>query len=237
MLANLGNTSSFFGDLSKLRGGPRSVAAILATYRAKVKRINDDPRLSAQAKRDDVEAALKEALLALAGIESTTTVALDSLRAKVKAALTVKLDPQEALAAELRQGRAWERAKTLLAAKVEPFTVIQRAADAGDRDSLLALAAELPTWLEAAGYPQSYISEATAAIRTAERPMLDSKQALARDIEAELAKGLPQLQAAINFGRYDLTGGPGGDRPRSTVSVIPAWEHRETIDVSEGEAA
>lgn len=230
MLASVKNTSSFFGDLSKLRGGPQQVAAILTAYRAKVKAINADPRLNDQAKKGDREAALKEAMLALVEVDATTKVAQESLKAKVKAALTVKLDPQEALAAELRQGRAWERAKTLLAAGMEPFRVIQRATDANDRDALTVLADELPTWLEAAKYPSSYITEASAAIRKAERPMLDERQTLARDIEDELGKSLPQLQAAINMGRFDLE---GGDRGRAAVSVIPAWEHKEILNVEE----
>ena len=230
MLANVPRTSSFFGDLNKLRSGPQNVAAILTAYRAKVKTINADSRLNEQAKRDDREAASNEALLALIEIDATAKTVQDSLIGKIKASLTVKLEPQEALAAELRQGRAWERAKMLLAAKVEPFTVIQRAGDAGDRDMLTVLAAELPTWLEAAQYPTSYINEALAAIRKAERPTLDERQALARNIEDELNKGMPQLQAAINMGRFDLT---SKDQGRAAITVIPAWEHKEVLNVEE----
>lgn len=230
-MASLEAKYGFFININKLRTSPQVVVDALLQYRRKVRAIQNDQRLSEQAKGNDTEAARREALLTLAELDGGARTAIETLQGKIKSSLTEKLEPQEALAIEMRRGRAWERAKALLeSGRVQPLAMIQRASDEGDRDMLSALAGEMPTWLEVKDYEADFIKLAKSEIRKAERPLLDERGQMARDIEDEVTKGAPQLQAAINMARYELE---DSFEARPPVTIIPAWNHKEVLRVEE----
>jgi hypothetical protein len=155
-----------------------------------------DPNLSAEGlerrraeMRDRARAALAEDV---AELERTAARAADTVRRAAAAADQGPTDPSEALLAEMRQSRAWDRARLLLESGRPVGEVIASA----DLDTLRALRAELPAYLTAQ-------TERPAGTEGGSWTEVDTA-AVARTVEKTLADRLPGDQGAALRSRLEL---------------------------------
>lgn len=220
---------TYYTNLNMLRNMPQGIVDLLLNYRAKVQNIASNRMISALAMKEQSRAAREGALNELDQMSQDAQRAADTLRIGVKMAIKPKLSTEEALLFEMRQQRAWDRHRGLLESGKTPLELIQRAADSADGEALMALEAELPAWMEARGNPSDLIKSTISEIRRLERPLLNDKQQLARDIESEVDKGLPQLTSAIEMARLEVSEGNHG--AWGQTSIIPAWFFKETLTV------
>lgn len=133
-----------------------------------------------------------------------------------------------ALLAETREQRAWQRAVRALEGGRSPAGLIDEAEAEGDRDTLAALRAELPAYLEAEAAGEQgfesvlgkvYVDQAsptqkywalTRRIDRALTPLLSEPLASAREGQQRLEAAWPRVEAALSNAQATAEGRGGG---------------------------
>lgn len=122
----------------------------ITEYRKKAKAIQDDTRLTAQAKQSDLD-KLKESFLKndFGAIRKTVEGVTGDLRKQLTPVHTTTTDTNALLLDELREQRAWARIKPLLDATPPErlVTVIEEFAEGRNPATVATLRAELPVYI------------------------------------------------------------------------------------------
>lgn len=212
----------FKSDLKTLRSTPARLAQISAKLARDIQAVRSDQRYSDAYKSEQIDALRANARQQVEGLREAAKTTERRLREKITATRNEQPTGDAALVRELAIGRAWRRAERLLNTGSDAIGLIQEAAEASDLMMLNALREELPTFLRSTGATPT-IQPALKLIDRLELPLLGPDQQAAREVEAEIASGLPQLNSAIEFIGWAISG--------QDIKVIPGWAHREVINI------
>jgi hypothetical protein len=215
-------------DLDVLRNTPKKLAAIPTKLERDIAAVKSDSRFNETYKAERIRLLREAASQQIESLHQAAQNTEQSLRKKITSSVNQKPASNEAtIARELALDRAWRRSERLLdSGEADAMSLIQEAAQSSDLTMLQALREELPSYLRAKG--QTSISKlAVDLITKLETPLLPPAQREAREAEIELERGMPQLNSATHF----IRGAVNGDR----VTIIPAWEWKQTLSVQEGQ--
>lgn len=171
-----------------------------------------DPRYTEEANRTrQAEARAAAQKAALDGLTALETVAEDAIgRVRRYAESRAPIAPSEALLQEMRQARAWDRARALLDAGRNVQDVVSSA----DLDTLKALRVELPSYLaaqqpkprgmEAAGWTEPDPAPVLRLIDQAMVPLLPAGTAARVQAGLDLAAIEPGMRAVLEGLRSEI---------------------------------
>ena len=163
------------------------------------------------------QGARDEARRKLDRIDADVESAADTIRRYDHTMNTPKyVSNQDALLAEMKEQRAWNRYRPLLDAGKDPLQVIGSAAE--DPVALRTLQQELPYYLEAKDPFTSgdYLATIRAELDSAYEPYLDRWQREARAMVRGLETGLYRLQVGGQFVNEEVKGS-------SNAVNMPTW--------------
>ncbi|MFF0506830.1 hypothetical protein ACFYUH_24935 [Streptomyces fimicarius] len=197
-----------------------------------------DPRFTAEANRTRREAARREvqqeALEALAALEEEAEAAITRVRSISQQ--QSPLSASDALLAETRQARAWDRVRPMLEANRSVQDLVRGA----DLDTLQALRAELPAFLsarvqkpqglDALGWTEPDTDRALRLVDQAMVPLLPSGPASWKQAGLDLAAMEPGLRLSLQGFREEVTT-PGSGRGLENAIAV------RLADQEAGEAA
>ncbi|MEU8490044.1 hypothetical protein [Pseudonocardia alni] len=131
------------GAVTALHGVPAAAEQIVDRLVSELHRVRtaDLEKLGTEWRDRENERALAEANAAADRLAEAAAGHIRTV-AEFTTAQAGPVDPNVALLAEIRQGKAWDRLRTQLDAGVDALTLIGRARDAADHDALTALRAE-----------------------------------------------------------------------------------------------
>jgi hypothetical protein len=223
--------------LNLLRALPLRLVALLQGHGEQRQRIATQQRISTRASADENVAAQQRQAQELTTLNEKTQASIAELRGeatKWKTAAESDIsrrlgrpapaDSNEALLREMREQRAWARVRPLLD-QVQPLTLdkavgehVMKALANGDDDTLFALRAELPAYVEARG-----ASEIMPVILS----VLDGKMAEVRPGVSDVLRERRELEVGM---RRLLTGFAQAEymvKQGDFSTVIPAWSPKD----------
>lgn len=131
-----------------LAESPHKAEEIRRAFPDRIAEFTANDQLSDSYRKELIDKARQDALDALDGIKRTAQAARETLEQAARELSEPSGDTSAQLLDETRQGRAWERIRPQLDKGRGPRDLIAEAEKARDRSALLALAAELPAYLE-----------------------------------------------------------------------------------------
>lgn len=203
-------------NLAELRKTPQRVVGILSYMRGQLETIAANEDFNENAKLRLEAAARKAAVEDLNALVDKTRSRKEDIESHL--VFPDNRSDTQRVADELAETRAWNRAVRLLDSGKGPLEVIE--AVATDRAAVRALRAELPAYLQSAGYSGKDLRRALEhvgdALDCAETPHLSDAERRALEIRRGVDAGLYRLQIAEGFARQEISGG-------SPATVIPDW--------------
>jgi hypothetical protein len=190
--------------VDRINGTQEQLAKAVRTARERLDRIDADDRLTPEAKSEErraVKAKLRERADVLAQANADARVELDEIVEKATA--VDNSDPATALLVGQRRDQAWRRAVALIDAGHDPLEIAHRAALAGDRDTVDALRAELPTHLEVRGEPADLREQTLAGLEATAADTATPIEQAAAEARAAASGADEMASLAIGFVRSD----------------------------------
>jgi hypothetical protein len=196
----------------------------IRAYQAGMQKINDDPRLSIQARLDDV-AALRERFAGeVDAIETRGKETIQRVRSAVAQATQEPQDVASQTLRELQISNGWTRAQLLIAGGQSLTQIAKSAGETGDKSLIAALRQYAGPYLASQNTSSRMVDAVMAALDTAETPLMSETQQVARDVRDELEVGSSNLTLAAQQTRGIVTG-------KSEWSHLQAWQQGKALQI------
>lgn len=214
------DTSRLAREIDQLQGVRGETAAAREEFRAAVARVQSSEDYTDQFKADETASLQGRFNAKLTEIRTRANALHQSLALGARHALEGSTDAE--LGIELREQRAWQRAKAALDAGADWAELIDQAKADRDLPTLSALRAELPAWLATYALTASDINnrpdaqqaaktateEAVSRLDLAEGAVAPGERGTAAKVRARLAAVWPSVETELQGAQLDAIGKP-----------------------------